>query len=198
VDKFEEAVADCMSAYDLLEKLAFPGVDSETISNEDRGVCPQAAMFLKIVLRRADCFNKLEKFDESVRDYTLADGLQSGQNNDVRQALSDAKKAQKMAKRKNYYKILGIDKNADEKDITRGYRKMCLKYHPDRHASVSDEEKEVAIEQFKEVGEAYAVLNDSRKKHMYDSGMDIDGTSASDGGGGHHHHGGGGNIAWVC
>jgi DnaJ family protein C protein 7 len=104
-------------------------------------------MFLKIVLRRADCLNKLERFEESVREYTLADGLQSGQDNDVRRALSEAKKALKISKRKNYYKILGIDKDADEKDITRGYRKMCLKYHPDRHSAVSDEEKEVAIAQ---------------------------------------------------
>jgi DnaJ family protein C protein 7 len=147
INKHEEAIADCEVAYKLLEELAFPGVDGESISNEDKGVSPQSAMFLKIVLRRADCLNQLERFEESVREYTLADGLQSGQNNDVRRALSDAKKALKMSKRKDYYKILGISRDADEKDITRGYRKMCLKYHPDRHSALSEEEKEAATDQ---------------------------------------------------
>lgn len=58
--------------------------------------------------------------------------------------MSKAAKALKMSKRKDYYKILGVDRNSDEKEITKGYRKMCLKFHPDRHASLSEEEKEEA------------------------------------------------------
>ena len=59
-----------------------------------------------------------------------------------------------MAEKRDYYEVLGVDKNASEKDIKKAYRKLAMKYHPD----VSEEEG--AEEKFKEVSEAYAVLSD--------------------------------------
>ena len=72
-----------------------------------------------------------------------------------------------MAKR-DYYEVLGIDKNAGESDIKKAYRKAAMKYHPDKFANASEAEKKDAEEKFKEVNEAYQILSDSQKKQQYD------------------------------
>jgi len=63
---------------------------------------------------------------------------------------------------KDYYKILGVDKAATEDDIKKAYRKMALKYHPDKNKASGAEEK------FKEIAEAYDVLCDPEKRKIYD------------------------------
>ncbi|KAK3090266.1 hypothetical protein FSP39_010510 [Pinctada imbricata] len=63
---------------------------------------------------------------------------------------------------KDYYKILGISKGASDDEIKKGYRKMALKYHPDKNKSPGAEEK------FKEIAEAYDVLSDKNKREIYD------------------------------
>lgn len=67
-----------------------------------------------------------------------------------------------MAKR-DYYEILGVDRSADEKEIKRAYRKLAMKYHPDRNP-----DDEAAVEKFKEASEAYEILADSQKRTAYD------------------------------
>ena len=69
-----------------------------------------------------------------------------------------------MAGSKDYYEILGVDKNASDEEIKKAYRKMAKKWHPDANP---DNRKE-AEEKFKEVGEAYATLSDPQKRKMYD------------------------------
>lgn len=63
---------------------------------------------------------------------------------------------------KDYYKILGLTKDADEEAIKKAYRKLALKFHPDKNNSSNAEEK------FKEIAEAYEVLGDKKKKETYD------------------------------
>lgn len=65
---------------------------------------------------------------------------------------------------KDYYQILGLDKKASPDEIKKAYRKLALKYHPDRNEG--DKEAE---ERFKEVNEAYAVLSDEEKRKQYDT-----------------------------
>lgn len=65
---------------------------------------------------------------------------------------------------KDYYKILEIDKNASDKEIKSAYRKLAKKYHPDLNQG-----DEKAQERFKEIGEAYEVLSDPKKKKTYDT-----------------------------
>lgn len=64
----------------------------------------------------------------------------------------------------DYYKILGVDKGASVEDLKKAYRKLALKYHPDRNPS----DKKKAEEQFKKISEAYAVLSDNEKRSQYD------------------------------
>jgi len=63
----------------------------------------------------------------------------------------------------NYYETLGVDKSASESEIKSAYRKLALKYHPDRNQGDA-----AAEEKFKQISEAYAVLSDSKKKAQYD------------------------------
>merc|ERR1712115_766264 len=63
---------------------------------------------------------------------------------------------------KDYYKTLGVSRSAGDDEIKKAYRKLALKYHPDKNQSPGAEEK------FKEIGEAYDVLSDKTKKETYD------------------------------
>jgi curved DNA-binding protein len=64
----------------------------------------------------------------------------------------------------DYYRILGVDKNAGSADIKKAYRKLAMKYHPD-HAK----DDKAAEEKFKKISEAYAVLSDAEKRKQYDT-----------------------------
>lgn len=68
-----------------------------------------------------------------------------------------------MSEKRDYYEVLGVGKNADEAEIKKAYRKMALKYHPDKNPG--DKEAE---EKFKEAAEAYEVLSDAEKRGKYD------------------------------
>lgn len=65
---------------------------------------------------------------------------------------------------KDYYKILGVDKNASQEDIKKAFRQLAKKYHPD----ANPENKKQAEEKFKEISEAYEVLSDPAKRSAYD------------------------------
>jgi molecular chaperone DnaJ len=69
-----------------------------------------------------------------------------------------------MAKR-DYYEVLGLAKNASEEDIKKAYRKLAMKFHPDRNQG--DDAKK-AEEKFKEAKEAYEMLSDAQKRAAYD------------------------------
>ena len=71
----------------------------------------------------------------------------------------------------NYYKTLEIDKSASKEDIKNAYKKLALKYHPDKTQDVN--KKSVYEEKFKQLSEAYEVLSDEQKKNNYDNGQNI-------------------------
>lgn len=74
-------------------------------------------------------------------------------NSDLRQAELELKKS----KRKDYYKILGVEKDAGDAEIKKAYRKLAIVHHPDKNP-----DDEQAAERFKDIGEAYETLSDSQ------------------------------------
>jgi hypothetical protein len=76
-----------------------------------------------------------------------------------------------MIKRKDHYKILGIDKSSSEQQIKKAYRKLALVHHPDKQPD--PEKKSSAEKKFKEVADAYEVLMDPEKKARFDNGEDL-------------------------
>lgn len=73
-----------------------------------------------------------------------------------------------MDNNKDYYKILGINRNADQEEISKAYKKLCMKWHPDRWVSATEDERKNAEEKFKEVNEANSILSDEQKRQHYD------------------------------
>lgn len=67
----------------------------------------------------------------------------------------------------DYYKILNLEKNCNQEDIKKSYRKLALQYHPDRNKEKNTEEK------FKEISEAYEILSDPHKRSNYDNKTNI-------------------------
>ena len=65
--------------------------------------------------------------------------------------------------KRDYYEVLGVDKNATEDQIKKAYRTIAIKYHPDRNPGNKEAE-----EKFKEAAEAYDVLHDPQKRQQYD------------------------------
>ncbi|KAM8881056.1 dnaJ homolog subfamily B member 6b [Synchiropus picturatus] len=89
-----------------------------------------------------------------------------------------------------YYHILGVHKNSSQDDIKKAYRKLALKWHPDKNP----DNKEEAERRFKELSEAYEVLSDENKRNIYDR-YGKEGLSGG-GGGGHHDHFGGSTFTF--
>ena len=70
--------------------------------------------------------------------------------------------------KRDYYEVLGVAKTATEQEIKAAYKKMAIKYHPDRQGDKSEAEKKEAEAKFKEAAEAYDVLHDPQKRQRYD------------------------------
>lgn len=70
---------------------------------------------------------------------------------------------------KNYYDVLGVAKNATSEEIKKAYKKLAIKWHPDRHSQEPPEKQKEAADKFKEISEAYNVLQDDQKRAQYDN-----------------------------
>ncbi|KAL4447161.1 hypothetical protein ABPG74_014013 [Tetrahymena malaccensis] len=122
--------------------------------------------YFRAYLRRADIKMKMGDFDSAIFDYQKVKELDASQN--VDQLIKEAKIQAKQAKKKDYYKILGVERDASDKEITKAYRKLALKWHPDKN----QDNKEEADKVFRDINEAYQVLSDPEKKRMFDQGVD--------------------------
>ncbi|KZT00971.1 DnaJ-domain-containing protein [Laetiporus sulphureus 93-53] len=124
----------------------------------------------KALRTRARINLHLEKYDTAIADFKSAieQAEFEGNDADVKALRSELKKAElalKRSKSKDYYKILGVSKEATEVEIKKAYRRESLKHHPDKGG---EEEK------FKLVVEAHSVLSDPHRRQRYDMGDDED------------------------
>ena len=132
-------------------------------------------------VKRGNVYMELNMYDDAKADFQKAKELDPSVTG-VDGYLNDAKNKAEKARKRDYYAILGIDRNADENEIKRAYKKMAMKYHPDRN-SESEETKKMAEKKFIDVNDAYSVLSDKKKRAMYDQGCDpLNPEEASSGG----------------
>lgn len=71
--------------------------------------------------------------------------------------------------KKDFYKILGVSKDASQDEIKKAFKKLSLKWHPDKFSNKSENEQKEAEEKFKEISEAYETLSDKNKREAYDN-----------------------------
>ena len=159
------------------------------------------AEYTKAYIRRGDSYLALggpENIQKAIGDYEKAIELENDEDSvrELKKKKQKAEVALKRSKRKDLYAILGVAQDASDSEIKSAYRKMALKWHPDRHTDKGEEEKKEAETKFKTIGEAYEILSNAEKKARYDEGIeieDLDNPHASPGGGGGGFGGGGGH-----
>jgi DnaJ family protein C protein 7 len=121
----------------------------------------------KALLLRAQCYMDLRNFDKAVRDYKSA--FQMDRSPENMRRVEYAQLALKRSKRKDYYSILGVHRNATADEIKKEYRRTALIHHPDHHRQVNAFEVDRKGEKkYKEVGEAFAALSNPESRAWHD------------------------------
>jgi DnaJ family protein C protein 7 len=147
-------------------------------------------------IRRALIYEEFKMFDDAKADLSKAKELDPS-NPKIEGYINEANQKADQSKNRDYYKILGIDRNASPDEIKKAYRKLALKYHPDRN-SESEQSKKIAQRKFEDVSDAYSVLSDPKKKQMFDQGIDpLNPEVASGGGPGMSFHFSGGDPSEI-
>ncbi|TNY17657.1 Co-chaperone [Rhodotorula diobovata] len=127
---------------------------------------------------RGDELLKREEYDEAVRVLSAAFEATGRSDRKVLERLQKAQRLLKQSKSKDYYKILGVARDADDKTIKRAYRKATLKAHPDKEGG--SEEKMAAL------NEAYEVISNPELRARFDAGEDPNDPHSGHGGFGGH------------
>ena len=83
--------------------------------------------------------------------------------------LDDIQREEKIAKKRDFYKLLNVNRFSSQDEIRRNFKKLVIKWHPDKN-NQSDEQREYAEKMFKDINEAYSILSDEKKKLIYDNG----------------------------
>ena len=121
-------------------------------------------------IRRALIYEELGIFDDAKNDLAKAKELDP-KNGNIDGYIKEANDKGDAARVRDYYQILGVPRTATDAEIKKAYRKLALKYHPDKNAQ-SEETKKIAQKKFEDVSDAYSVLSDPKKKQMFDAGAD--------------------------
>ncbi|XP_067117704.1 dnaJ homolog subfamily C member 3b isoform X2 [Osmerus mordax] len=163
--------------YSLVKnKMARQAIDvcSEAHQRDPRNV--------NILRDRAEAFIMNQDYEKAVEDYQEAREF-DGDNNEIREGLERAQKLLKLSRKRDYYKILGVNRNANKQEVIKAYRKLAQQWHPDNFQSESD--KKEAEKKFIDIASAKEVLTDPEMRQKFDAGEDpLDPESQQGGGGG--------------
>merc|ERR1719219_2234600 len=163
-----------------IEKIRFHGYDKQchcqlqegSDATETRKSCDEALRITeepRILCDRAEAYLAEEMYDEAVNDYRRA--LELDENfNKAKEGLDTAQKRQKQASKRDYYKILGVRRNANKKDVKKAYKDLAKKWHPDKFQE--ENEKKIAEKKFMDIAAAYEVLSDKELREKFDRGED--------------------------
>ncbi|RQM09484.1 hypothetical protein DD237_008079 [Peronospora effusa] len=116
----------------------------------------------------------LELYEDAVRSAKRALELDDSSQG-FKEKVAQAEAALKQSKIKNYYKILGVSRRSDAKEIKKAYRKQALEWHPDKHTDKDETEREEVQKRFHDIAEAYEILSNEKTRAMYDRGEDVTG-----------------------
>merc|ERR1719232_1600408 len=140
----------------------------------------------RILCDRAEAYLAEEMYDEAVNDYRRALELDEDFGR-AKEGIATAQKRQKQASKRDYYKILGVRRNAGKKEINKAYRKLAQKWHPDNYQD--EDEKKAAEKKFMDIAAAKEVLSDKEMREKYDRGEDpLDPESQQSGNNPFHQH----------
>uniref|UniRef100_A0A672ZKK7 DnaJ homolog subfamily C member 3-like n=1 Tax=Sphaeramia orbicularis TaxID=375764 RepID=A0A672ZKK7_9TELE len=159
-------------------KLALEAID---VCSEAHQRDPRNANVLR---DRAEAYILNQEYEKAVQDYQEAREF-DGDSNDIREGLERAQKLLKISRKRDYYKILGVNRNANKQEIIKAYRKLAQQWHPDNFQS--EAEKKEAEKKFIDIASAKEVLTDPEMRQKFDAGEDpLDPENQQGGGGGGH------------
>ncbi|XP_075896256.1 dnaJ homolog subfamily C [Nelusetta ayraudi] len=118
---------------------------------------------------RAEAYVQEEQYEEAIKDYEAA-GKHSENDRQIKEGLDRAQRLLKQSQKRDYYKILGVKRNAQKREIIKAYRKLAQQWHPDNFQD--PEEKKRAEKRFIDIAQAKEVLTDPEMRTKFDHGED--------------------------
>lgn len=181
---FTEAVEELQSAIDvdpahaaMTKDLFFKTCECQLHLKQYAKAEAACERVLRVEDQRAEAHAKLaeahlgqEHFEDAVRSARRAAELDDS-NRSYQELVQRAEAALKQSKNKNYYKILGVARDASQKEIKKAYRKQALEWHPDKEESIREE----VNKKFHDIAEAYEILADEEMRARYDRGEEVTG-----------------------
>jgi len=127
-------------------------------------------------IRRSEIHTLMGNHEECVADVEKAKEIDPNYA-DIDRLLKDAQKRLKQSQKRDYYKILGVARNADKKTVKKAYRKLAAQFHPDAvfrdfEGDPTEEERKKADAKFMDIAAAYEVLSDPEMRKQFDQGVD--------------------------
>uniref|UniRef100_A0A672JPQ6 DnaJ homolog subfamily C member 3 n=1 Tax=Salarias fasciatus TaxID=181472 RepID=A0A672JPQ6_SALFA len=137
---------------------------------------------VNVLKDRAEAYIQDEQYEEAIKDYDAA-AKHSENDRQIKEGREKAQRLLKQSQKRDYYKILGVKRTAQKKEIIKAYRKLAQQWHPDNFQD--PEEKKKAEKKFIDIAQAKEVLTDPEMRTKFDHGEDpMDPESQQ---GGHHH-----------
>jgi len=121
----------------------------------------------ELLASRAEAYILNEEYDLALADYQRAHETED--SNRIQDGIKRVQKLIKQSKKRDYYKILGVRRTANKAEVLRAYRKLAIKWHPDKYEG---EDKKKAEKMFIDIAAAKEVLTDQEKRAKFDAGDD--------------------------